>query len=174
MSKCRKGPKPIDIRDRFWAKVDKRSDDECWNWTANKLKRGYGLFYQTQPRATLYAHRFSWVLHFGPIPNKLQVCHRCDNPSCVNPKHLFVGTALDNIRDMDAKNRRKTIPCPKGKVLNSKITRDIAQQIRELYAELPTVIIKQPGETAKLAQRFGISQSQLWNIAMNKCWGNNA
>lgn len=94
--------------DRFWAKVDKSGD--CWVWTASVFRErlGYGKFQTGSNRGesrVAYAHRVSWELHFGPIPNGLFVCHHCDNPPCVRPDHLFLGTAADNVRDMDRKGR---------------------------------------------------------------------
>jgi hypothetical protein len=88
--------------DRFWNKVDQSGD--CWEWMASKNHGGYGFFhYQGVCRL---AHRVSHILHGGDIPNGMSVCHRCDNPGCVNPNHLFIGTHLDNMRDMYSKGRR--------------------------------------------------------------------
>src|SRR6476660_6501286 len=89
--------------DRFWAGVDK-SDTGCWNWAKSKTKAGYGTL-RSYDNVLLYAHRFSWELHHGPIPPKLYVCHHCDNPGCVRPDHLFVGTHNDNMQDMLKKGR---------------------------------------------------------------------
>lgn len=98
--------------ERFWAKVDRSNPDGCWTWTAAVFKDrlGYDKFQAGSNRATeraVYAHRFSWELHFGPITNGLHVLHKCDNPPCVRPDHLFLGTPKDNVDDMVRKGRAR-------------------------------------------------------------------
>ncbi len=78
----------------------------CWLWTAAKDYNGYGVIRTKDSRAER-THRVSYKLFVGPIPKGIFVCHRCDNPSCVNPEHLFLGSQADNIRDMISKNRQK-------------------------------------------------------------------
>ena len=94
------------IGDRFWPKIVRRGPDECWEWQAAKSTRGYGKLGAPGTDAGCeYAHRVSWELHNGPIPDGMHVLHHCDNRICVNPQHLFLGTNLDNILDMRAKGR---------------------------------------------------------------------
>lgn len=88
--------------ERFWAKVQKT--ETCWLWTAGATTKGYGYFCPTRPNK-VYAHRYSWELVNGAIPTGLLVCHTCDNPPCVNPSHLFLGTVRDNAIDMSLKGR---------------------------------------------------------------------
>ena len=89
--------------ERFWSKVKKGSPNECWEWTAAKNNKGYGKFkFEGKMRK---AHRISWQLHYGPVQNELHVLHTCDNPSCVNPNHLWLGSNSDNHKDMTDKDR---------------------------------------------------------------------
>jgi hypothetical protein len=90
---------------RFWAKVDKKSENECWEWTAGRDSSGYGNFKLNGK--TITASRLSWIIKNGPILNSCVVCHSCDNPPCINPGHLFLGTVLDNSIDMVKKNRHR-------------------------------------------------------------------
>lgn len=95
-------PRPLYIR--FWEKV-RTQPDGCWEWQGGRARFGHGLIH-TGPGARLsQAHRVSWELNVGPVPPGACVLHRCDNPPCVNPAHLFLGTKHDNIRDMVAKGR---------------------------------------------------------------------
>lgn len=86
---------------RFWSHVDKSGD--CWIWKAYCNKRGYGQFGHFDK--VLKAHRVAYEITYGKVPNNLEVCHHCDNPSCVNPKHLFLGTHSDNMQDESRKGR---------------------------------------------------------------------
>ena len=95
--------KPIrpSFEDRFWGNIDKSG--ACWEWKKHKHKNGYGgLRYKGKQE---YSHRVAWIISFGDIPDGLYVCHRCDNPSCCNPSHLWLGTPADNMHDRDAKGR---------------------------------------------------------------------
>lgn len=103
--------------DRFWSKVQR--GDGCWLWTSSLNQRGYGTFF---PNGRSHkAHRLAWEFSNGPVANGLLVCHHCDNPRCVRPDHLFVGSHLENVQDMVRKNRhagqRKT-HCKRGHELS--------------------------------------------------------
>ncbi|MEY9995875.1 hypothetical protein ABIE67_007907 [Streptomyces sp. V4I8] len=111
--------------ERFWRYVDKTG--ECWTWTGGHSNDGYGRFFISEGEGNVAAHRFSYQLHNGEIPDGLIICHRCDNPPCVRPDHLFVGTHLDNVRDMFSKGRNvsgmsKRTHCKNGHPFNQENT----------------------------------------------------
>lgn len=90
------------LNEILFSHVEKSSD--CWEWTGATVEFGYGVLSQANGKHWL-AHRLSWVIHFGDIPNGLQVCHKCDNPACIRPDHLFLGTQKDNVQDALKKGR---------------------------------------------------------------------
>lgn len=92
--------------ERFWKRVDRRSDDECWVWIGHQIEPWlYGRFYLSKARGYIRAHRYSYELNVGLIPDGMLVLHRCDNPPCVNPAHLRIGTHEDNMADKVARGR---------------------------------------------------------------------
>ena len=103
------GPKPRPVEERFWEKVDKSG--ECWLWIGFRDRDGYGKMgigsKADNSARKEYSNRLSWQIHFGEIPKGMCVCHKCDNPSCVKPDHLFLGTRKDNTQDMIRKGRSK-------------------------------------------------------------------
>lgn len=112
---------PLDRR--FWQSVDKSG--ECWLWTAAKWKNGYGLIHNKG--RGFGAHRVSYELANGPIPEGMFVCHRCDVRHCVNPAHLFLGTNTDNVRDMWSKGRGKGLDPHNGKLTREQREQAVAR-----------------------------------------------
>lgn len=143
---------------RFWAKIDVCGDDECWPWLAAMDSRGYGRFHVGIDRnSSMLAHRVSFGLSTGEEPEA--VCHRCDNPRCCNPKHLFGGTRADNNRDMKRKGRYAKIkPNLRGQKHHmAKLSDDDAVVIRNTYSE--------GGVTQyELAEQFGVCQRTISKI----------
>lgn len=139
---------------RFWSYVDRRGPDECWNWTACKTVRGYGL-YDTKAKLSKRVHRLSWLIQHGTVPADLFVCHSCDNRLCVNPKHLFLGTAADNAKDRDQKGR--------GAYSN------FASRCKLTTAQV--LEIRQIGKPAlTMATRFGVTRRAIRSVLRRHTW----
>jgi hypothetical protein len=100
--------------DRFWSKVATAGPDDCWPWTAATTPKGYGRWTYREGGKNCHttAHRKAWELANGPIPAGFQVLHRCDNPPCCNPAHLWLGTHRDNMADKVAKGRQSRLGRP--------------------------------------------------------------
>lgn len=149
------------VSDRFWEKVEKSRPDACWRWTANTDGR-YGTLTVERGKSPVKAHRLSWQLVNGPIPKGLAVLHKCDNPSCVNPQHLFLGTQTDNMRDASRKGRIRTPGLRGAAHPNSKLTRD---QAREIFLRA------RAGEVhGRIAADYGISRDNVCVIAKRRSW----
>lgn len=141
--------------DRFWPKVDVRGVDECWEWAGARKENGYGKFIGL---GESYAHRVAYRLHHGDIAAGLYVCHTCDNPPCVNPAHLFLGTSRDNQLDCESKGRRK----PRVGT-ETKASRLTDAQVREARLVVD-------GEISALARSFGVHPSTLLAIRHGRTW----
>lgn len=144
---------------RFWSKVAK--SDGCWLWTGLRHDRGdYGLIHISHPRKHKYrAHRFSYELANGPIPEGLCVCHRCDNPPCVRPDHLFLGTNAENHADSAAKGRAYR---PRGELCGkAKLTAPQVREMRSLQGRL---------SHGEIARRFGVHRATVRGILYGLRW----
>jgi hypothetical protein len=149
---------PVEQYIKFWLKVKKTSEDGCWNWTGYKNAEGYGA---VQWNGKLdRAHRISYRLFHGPIPPGILVCHHCDNPPCVNPKHLFLGTNQDNTDDKVEKHRHTW--CTGSEHPNAKLDELKVLEIKRLlrYEITQSVIAKQ----------FGVSCGTIKAIRQKKSW----
>lgn len=144
---------------RFWAKVQKMGDHDCWVWTASQDKDMYGKF-RLSDGTDIRAHQYSWQLFTGrPVPKGVQVCHKCDHPYCVNPSHLFLGTTQDNTKDRHEKGRDARGEKNGG----AKLTEEKVREIRELHA---TGNYTQ----TQLSNLFSIPLSTIHDIVSGMTW----
>ena len=157
---------------RFWSKVDIKSEDMCWNLAAGKNSDGYGIYFMNKKH--IKAHRFSWLIHFGKIPISKLVLHKCDNPSCVNPLHLLIGTHKDNTVDMIRKGRSKLLSLNRINRECSWFCRgeDIG---RAILVDSQVRYIRKLYESGSLTQLelsldFDISENQISRIVNYKNW----
>lgn len=149
------------LEQRFWRYVNKT--DTCWLWTGATRNFGYGVINTGGKHGKAEgAHRVSWMIHYGEIPADLCVCHHCDNPLCVNPEHLFLGTRADNNRDMQRKGRASG--GAQGEKHNqAKLTDNDIITIRSLFAQDS---LSMP----ELAQRYNVTLASISNIIHGKIW----
>lgn len=140
----------------FWKNVKQGSDDECWEWKGSVVGKGYGVLRCVNE--TKLAHRISYELHHGPIPDGLDCLHKCDNPPCVNPNHLFLGTNDDNIQDKVTKGRQ-----PKGSThANARWSEDDIRAMRDLYASGVS--------QREIAAIYHTHQGTVGHIVRRKAW----
>lgn len=144
----------------FEERVERITESGCWFWMGQIKRRGYPYGRWYIGLRERYAHRLAWMLFRGPIPAGMRVLHRCDVPFCVNPAHLFVGTAADNTHDMVRKGRARWNPDSRGERNgNAKLTADQVAEIRA--SSLPGTV---------LAAKYGVSSTLIYFIRKNKNW----
>lgn len=168
------------LAERFWPKVDMTG--ECWLWTGGSDRKGYGCTSGEDGR-DLRATHAAWMLAYGPVPDGLWVRHQCDNPPCVRPDHLLLGTPLQNSRDMVDRGRSSHAPnpperiargdrhgsrthpekIPRGEAKHLKLTEDSVREIHRLWSA--------GGVMQKdIAERFGVSRGVISQILSGKLW----
>jgi len=153
--------------ERFYALIKPNEETGCWEWQGSKHKKGYGRFRvgskENNNRRVDRAHRWSYSVFKGSI-GELLVCHKCDNPSCVNPEHLFLGTHEENMEDMRKKGRRKLLGRPQDgeNNVNARLTaKDVEDICKRIVA----------GETNRaIAERYNIGDTMISSIRCKKAW----
>lgn len=150
-----------DVKERFEEKFEE-DESGCWNWMAYKMPFGHGTF-KIDGRMQL-AHRVAYQMYVGEIPEGICVCHHCDNPCCVNPNHLFLGTQADNVQDCENKGRDVHRGSPGEKHGMAKLTEEQVRPIRKMWAD--------GARNVDLAKRFGVSCATISRIVHYQHWKN--
>ena len=152
------GAKNGTLEERFWPKVDKSGPGGCWLWKASKNKSGYGIIRKSAGASMMLAHRCSWEIHSGPIPDGLCACHRCDVRDCVNPVHLFLATNKENVDDMNAKGRGPNNSCENNP--RAVLTAENVLQIRARRHE----------NKRAMAMEFGVTRGTIYRAISGNTW----
>jgi hypothetical protein len=143
--------------ERFWEKVNKDAPNGCWEWTGSQMRSGHGQIHIDGK--SVLVHRFVWELENGSIPADMEVCHHCDNPGCVNPSHLFLGTQTDNMADMMSKVRQAR----GSRHSQAKLTEAQVIEIRRRYVR-GVITYKM------LAAEYGVGPATIALIIQRKNW----
>jgi hypothetical protein len=157
------GPRPTPYPVRFWAKVEK--GDGCWEWKAAK-RNGYGVFTLTGPKKMVLAHRLSYQMAYRYIPDGLLICHHCDNPGCVRPSHLYVGTKKDNARDA----------AERGQLAGRRVGDQRGERNHRARLDWQSVNrIRRDWQTgnytaSQLGDKYEVSRSAAWAAATGRTW----
>lgn len=152
------------IIDRYWKRV-KKEKDGCWVWLAAKTKDGYGRVGGYKNRKEILAHRLSWIIVNGKIPRGMLICHHRDNPPCVNPIHLFLGTQQDNVNDAVKKGRIR----PRGRIPHSSIPRSIKNiTLKEKDRDEIRRLVACGVKRCFLIKKYGTSYADI-NLILQTC-----
>ncbi len=162
----------VPVEQRFWAKVNRRIPDDCWIWQGKPDRKGYGRFgYEHQ---IVFAHRFSYELAYGPIPEGMYVCHKCDVPACVNPSHFFLGTLADNNRDMFAKGRGHNPPLTPnaGRFTSERMRGENHHKAKLTWEDVDEAkqLRSQGWKWKDIAARYGVALQSVENAVKGKTW----
>lgn len=147
------------VQEKLEKYTDRSSGDAaCWEWQGGRISSGYGAFWSNGSK--MYAHRAAWEEANGPIPVGMFVCHRCDNPACCNPAHLFLGTSADNTNDMMSKGRRRG---PRGEAV---------YQAKMTCGGIRTAEMMRSGGVGvrAIAREMGVARSQIYRALAGKSW----
>ena len=149
------------LEQRFWSKVEKKSDSDCWKWKSAFTTNGYGFFWVGGKKRSEYAHRVSYTLANGNLDKDSHVMHSCDNKWCVNPKHLSAGSHLDNMRDAMSKNRSGCLHQHGSRNPVAKVTELSVQRIR---------IVGNALTQNRLAELISVSRENVGQIKRGTTW----
>jgi len=146
----------LSLKERFYSKFIINNENGCWEWAANRYPKGYGCF-KLNGKSNV-AHRISYEIHVGKIQDKMVICHKCDNPCCVNPDHLFMGTQKQNLLDRDIKGRS---------IIGEKNGRCILNE-----KDIPIIksLLLEKVDQRDIAKQFGVAQTTISSIKLNKSW----
>lgn len=146
----------LSLKERFYSKFIVNSENGCWEWAANRFPKGYGCF-KLNGKSNA-AHRISYKIHVGEIKERMVICHKCDNPCCVNPNHLFMGTQKENLQDRNLKGRS---------IKGHKNGRCILTE-----KDIPIIksLLKEKIDQRDIAKKFGVAQTTISSIKLNKSW----
>lgn len=148
---------------RFWSKVNIKSDLECWEWIAkSKTEKGYGVINAGRNNGTFKAHRVSYCISKGLIPDGSLVLHSCDNPGCCNPNHLRIGTAKENTSDAIERKRIKNPPVKLGEDHHN--TKFTSKELKEIIDDKRTY--------KEISNHFGVSIQTIYRVKNRKTWKN--
>jgi hypothetical protein len=159
------------LEERFWDNVGPIDKNGCWAWKGSKFRFGYGKM--NHKNKAIAAHRVSWLIHNGGIPDNLCVLHSCDNPPCTNPKHLFLGSHADNAADRNKKGRQARGDRQGSRLHPESLLRGSRHQNSKLTEQVVIRIRKERkgGETQQsLANKYRVSRSTISQIVRRKTW----
>jgi DNA-binding XRE family transcriptional regulator len=145
------GPARKDISERFWSKVDRGNDEDCWEWQASTRSSGYGQIWVPDKEGPVGAHVVSYRLEYGGVPEGKQVNHTCDNPPCVNPNHLYAGDKKDNMEDLLRRGTSEQVELG-------------IEQVKDIKRKSDTV------EWETIAEQYDISSKTVEYIESGEIW----